>query len=318
MDLEPNKRARLSAPPEPSSTTAASVTQVSDSVIAQSIPTSANEAAGPSIQPAKEGVLTDEALITVPTPKLDSSAGSGPSTEMKSIQEQAAALPGLQFRFEEVVAELRIARNDLTVQTAHLEALQKNLTKRDETIAKFKEERTELRKQLADLSDALKSSDIPSVTERERLRTELIAAIAEKEKAESRLKAGEKQFEYTRAEYINASTSATELSAENVALQARVKELEKAASGEALRLKQLVMKDREQAWEEDSERQRSKIKDMERLVSRLHEEIRTLKNSRGVGTRQGSMPRSPRLGPASRVGSPAPTGLGIGSSKLRG
>ncbi|KAF2402926.1 hypothetical protein EJ06DRAFT_314812 [Trichodelitschia bisporula] len=47
-------------------------------------------------------------------------------------------------------------------------------------------------------------------------------------------------------------------------------------------------------------------KDLEMTLAQRHEELRMLKRGHGVSTRAGSAPKSPHVGPASRVGSPIP------------
>lgn len=230
------------------------------------------------------------------------------------------ALEILQGQFEEQSRELRNTRKEREAARVQASIFQKQVETRDTTIIALKDERSELKKQVQNASDALKTSEVPGLSEMERMRASLVAAEKEKDRANARLKSGETTSEYMRTEYQKASGRAMELTSENDALKAQVSGLENKASGEAVKLKQLLLLDREKAWQDEVEQLRGRIESLEVLVTRLQEQKRDLQNAGRVQTRQGSLPpsaRSPRIGPLSRAASPAPTSLNITGSRLR-
>lgn len=317
MDVDTHKRTRLSALPESSSTADASLTRIRDSIPARTQP-NAHEPLQNAMKPEDPRSPPNEAPVAASTGPKPHVASSDVIDIQRRLGEMTKAMEGLQFRFEDQSTELRLALRERDAAVRKAEIYEKQLETRDKTIMTLKDERVESRKQLTAQSALLKASEIPEIAENERLRIELNAEREAKEKAERMQKSQQNQFEYMTEQYQKASTSAAELGAENTAQKAKIVELAKKASGEALKHKQVVMKDREKAWQDEVFRSNAKVRDLESLVFRLHEQIRGLQNTRGVGTRANSMPRSPRLGPVSRVGSPAPAGLGIGGSKLRG
>ena len=146
-------------------------------------------------------------------------------------------------------------------------------------------------------------------------------AQAKIDSLEKKLANKEKELEYTRGVYQSGAQSAVEMQAENAELQARVSELEKKASETLVQVHRTQATSRTREFQRMLEERVNIVREREREIERLREELRAAKNGRRE-TRQTSVPRSPRLGmmsprtvgrgggvvggPASRGTSPAP------------
>ncbi|KAF2096293.1 hypothetical protein NA57DRAFT_79059 [Rhizodiscina lignyota] len=316
---EPNKRARISEPPATSTAAEASLTHISDTVADPTQATTADNAM-PQTEPHVSPHVSTEAPTHMQTEKqVNEDISDDPEDWKRKYLEAIGHMEDLQYRHEEQNMELVKTLKERDGHIKQIEMLQKKVEARDNTIATLKDERTELRKQLNAASEALQSSEIPEVAELERLRKSVEIVQAEKEKLQDKLKSNDQTLEYTRTAYQNASSAAANLGTENEDLKARIVTLERQDPDEQVKKQKAIMVDREKAWVEHTEKLELRSYDWETLATRMNAENRTLRetiqNTRGMGTRQGSTPRSPRLGPASRVGSPVPAGLGIGGRR---
>lgn len=180
-------------------------------------------------------------------------------------------------------------------------------------IGTLKEENQALKSRLAEASTALANSTVPEAAKLAQSEMERDDALAKVEKLQNKIRNLEKELDYTRKAYQDASNAPVELNRENRELQARLADAEKRASENLLRIHQTHAKDEAAAASAQIGELQAALENRERELDRAKEELRLLKNSRRE-TRQASVPRSPRPG---GVMSPRP-GRGIGGAGSRG
>jgi Class II histone deacetylase complex subunits 2 and 3 len=208
-------------------------------------------------------------------------------------------------RFEDQSRKLIEVQGQLEKVTKDLEDANERRVRREEFVTKLKDENLKLKEDLKVARLALESSEIPEVSELERLRREKEEAEKAKQKAEKDLKMEQEMSGYLRTEYMKASTLAMELRNSNDELLAKISNLEVKANGEAARLKQLGMDQQTKSAFREIDRLKAELKNRETLLARKEEELKVKRS--GIGTRAGSVPRSPRVGPTnSRAASPIP------------
>ncbi|KAJ9604723.1 hypothetical protein H2200_010837 [Cladophialophora chaetospira] len=218
---------------------------------------------------------------------------------------------GLQRRYEKRMTKCHELDRE---KTRLLKAIENNKARHERTIEdnmSLRQKNIELQKQLTTIREEIKAGGGDAATletAREEARTLLVkTTILEKSLENTR-----KDFEFTRSQYQNASTRATELAGQVTELEAENEILTKQASDEKRRLR---MKNHELATAQhiakiDQLERERKSKDA--LLRRVEEENRQLKRNRGVQTRGSSVqpPGSPGMDGGhrtrSRHSSPAP------------
>jgi hypothetical protein len=285
--VESSKKMRMTPQPEED----VSVTRISDSTAAQSTETQRN--------------LTNELnamteLLKATEEQLKISTDSSE----KRIQGLEMDIGELQFRFEEQTTEKRTMTKDLSEIKAQLEVAGRQRESRDATIDKIKEEVRALRAQLSDAHTALEGSQVPEIAAMEKLRQEKEQAENAKTRAERAAVMQESTMGYARQQMEEARSRAIELQEQNQEYEARLTLLERQATGEITKARQLFLDERSKSESAENLRLKQEIRNLQQLLQRKEEELKSRRS--GMGTRAGSVPRSPRVGPASRAGSPIP------------
>ncbi|KAF2091077.1 hypothetical protein K490DRAFT_53993 [Saccharata proteae CBS 121410] len=214
----------------------------------------------------------------------------------KQVRRLESAWEDDQKKHDDLGAKLLTIREERDSARAELVTAQKQRDTARAELASSKDEATRLRAELAEARTALSTSTVPGIAEFESLRRDLDDALAKAQRAETAHAALARDAAFYSEQYQNASRSATESSAALQILQKRLPGLEQQASGEAARARAISLDTAENAWKGEVERLGIQLRQRDGLVSRLWEENARLKGSRGVGTRAGSVPRSPRCG----------------------
>jgi hypothetical protein len=222
----------------------------------------------------------------------------------KRIQGLDVAIADLQFRFEEQTLEKRTVAKELTETKAALEHSRRQKEARDTTIDKLKEDVRDLKAQLSEVHLALGGSQIPEVAELERLREEKEQADNAKRRAEKAAESQESMMGYVRQQLDEARSRAIELVEQNREYETKIGILERQATGDISKARQMFLDDRAKNEASENIRLRQENRNLQQLLQRKEDELKTRKV--GMGTRAGSVPRSPRVGPSSRGGSPIP------------
>lgn len=303
---EPAKKARLTPQPGSDTVNPIDITHISDSLVATS--QAHGQSSGNNQDQPSGAHQRDERL----------------RNELKDAKQRLEEFEGALGECQAVREEQR--EQILFLNKENRELKQSQLTTRervrvrDDTIASLKAERTTLQKALDEARAQLASSTIPAVSEREQLRRERDDAQAKLERAQRAREAESRESDFFRAQYQDAANTATDGANEAAALRRQVRDLQSAASGERERARGLSLRAAKDAYAGEVAQLRAQLKASEDLVKLKDSEVKALRGRQGVGTRAGSVPRSPRVvggGPGSRGGSPAPSGLGGRVERLR-
>ena len=219
-----------------------------------------------------------------------------PKATNRRLEEHVQALGDLQYRFEEQVEVVRNLRAERNGAVAALTQAERRRDAAVTEVGKLKEERTSLQEELSAARSALERSSVPEVVELEKARAEARKAMAENQQMEHRLQSMTRDFDFTRAQYQQASTVAAEAMSELSTLREENKVLQRKASGEAMKVRQMSAAAGEERNLNRIRELESKLADREEMLWRKGEEARTNNNGRGKGvsTRASSVPRSPR------------------------
>lgn len=302
--IESNKRPRLNN--DHINSTSGGVTHVSETAVA----TSSDVQELPTTVPQQNSISEDAAALQARLAQL-MKINAKLAAENRDYK---SALEDVQFRFEEQTRELRNTTKEREDARAETAKVQRQLEATEKRLTNSTDQRIALAAELKTTTDALTSSNVAELVEYQRLRVD----EAGKAKLETRLERQEAQMGFIREQYQTASETAATLGREVEALQKENARLQTQSSGDQVKLRQLVIADERKTWKREIERKDGRIRDLEGLCSRTREENENLKKQRAVNTRQGSMPRSPRMAPLSRMGSPAPLQLGVGANRFRG
>ncbi|KAF7185315.1 hypothetical protein HII31_13294 [Pseudocercospora fuligena] len=229
------------------------------------------------------------------------------------LDEHVKALEDLQYRHEDQRKKLvEVTRErDGANNTAQL-AVQR-MTGSDVNNTSLRAERTQLKEALAEANKRLLEHSVPERAEFEQLRVLMEQAKIDKDKAEKRTEATQKDLEWTRSMYQDTSSRAIELANQNRDLENRLAVALNKAQAEASRAREISVQGHNKALEQENSRLRLMLENRDAALKFKDEEITRLKDSgRGrMGTRQSSVPpRSPRMGSpmkgrGSRAASPA-------------
>ncbi|KAI6085983.1 hypothetical protein F4821DRAFT_142408 [Hypoxylon rubiginosum] len=216
--------------------------------------------------------------------------------------------------------------NKATDEAAKLRAA---LDSSKEEIMKHKIRTSELEGQVATATQLLSNSSNPALVKVAQLEEEVGALKEKTQQLEKKVASTESELEYVRNAYQNASQRAGELQSENRALEQQIEELRRKADENIVEVNQIQTKNEVRELVRMIEEQKSIVRDREMELSRTKDELKVFKESRR-GTRQSSVPRSPRLsafsnaansprngargtkgGSSSRGTSPAPPPTGV-------
>ena len=139
------------------------------------------------------------------------------------------------------------------------------------------------------------------------------AAQTEVLRIKKRVENAERDLEYTREAYQNASQAASDLGNENRELAVRISDLEHRASENLLAVHKANVENQVKELVRANDEVAVTLREREAEIDRLREEVKAFKARRE--TRQASVPRSPRMGvmsPRARM----PGGLSRGSSPV--
>ncbi|KAI1661191.1 hypothetical protein F4813DRAFT_346725 [Daldinia decipiens] len=201
------------------------------------------------------------------------------------------------------------AKEEALVASANLESKRREY---DGLKEKFAEQQT----RLSAAHESLLESANPEVAKMVRLEKELEESKIKVQSLEKKAALANNELEYAKSAYQDASQRAAELQAENRALEQRVEELNRKADDNRVKINQIHVESESKELLRLLNEQKSIVRDRDLELTRLRDELRMLKESRR-GTRQSSVPRSPRLS-AFGVNSPRNGGRTKGSSSSRG
>ncbi|KAI0135723.1 hypothetical protein F4814DRAFT_402328 [Daldinia grandis] len=201
------------------------------------------------------------------------------------------------------------AKEEALAATASLESKRREY---DDLKEKFEEQQ----KRLSAAHESLLKSANPEVAKTVRLEKDLEDFKVKVQSLEKKVTLANNELEYAKNAYQDASQRAAELQTENRALEQRVEELNRKADDNTVKINQIYVESESKELLRLLNEQKSIVRDRDLELNRLRDELRMLKENRR-GTRQSSVPRSPRLS-AFGVNSPRNGGRTKGSSSSRG
>ncbi|KAF2179844.1 hypothetical protein K469DRAFT_673661 [Zopfia rhizophila CBS 207.26] len=287
--LDPAKRIRMTPQPQASGTVADS-THISDSIPGSS-----------------QKISKLQALLEETQQALKQKEAAFKASERHSRQFEAT-LNRRQTEFEDLTRRCLMLQEQLETANTRVERADKEKVIKQEQYERKCAEVQEVKAQLEQQQQTNLASDDEKVAEITQLRLDLAACKLTEEKATKLAKSTEETLGYVREQYQNAQSIAAEYAQANQLLQSQVAKLEKKASGEAARLKQIHLEKNHETMVKMNDQLKIRKGHLERLLERKEDEISRYKNGKGVGmgTRAASVPRSPRVGGASgsRAASP--------------
>lgn len=300
-DEDSAKRARMTPQPEPGTINPNDITCISETVpgVSQSHGLSSNS-------------ILDEHIKTYRKDEKLRKQLKSTQERLKEFEDALTLCQGETEMQKQLILDLK--RENTELKLGQVNAADRIRTQ-NATLNSLRNERSTLKEQLGEARGQLESSSIPEVAEREQLRRERDEALAKLERAQKARETENKESEFFRSQYQEASNQATALSTEVTTLTQQMREFEKLASGERERARKLTLETATNTYKEEVDRLTVQLRDREELIKQKNDEIKAIRGRQGVGTRAGSVPRSPRItggGPGSRGGSPAPSGLGHG------
>lgn len=228
------------------------------------------------------------------------------------LDDYAKSIRKIQPKYRESIKE----RGEFETECRNAQAKANTLAQRIEArvvdINKLKEEKVILESNLTVARAALSASDIPQVAELAKAQDQIRDLEAEKARLEKRMSSMQKDFDFTRDSYQQASTSAAELAHELSELKSTMVTLERKASENTLRIAEIQRSNESKEREERIAELEALLKDRETELQRKNEELRAKTNGRRE-TRGTSVPRSPRMGTGAM--SPRPYGRPAGGSR---
>ncbi|KAI0169677.1 hypothetical protein GGR52DRAFT_573734 [Hypoxylon sp. FL1284] len=159
---------------------------------------------------------------------------------------------------------------------------------------KLKERNAEVEKKLSEANELLLNSSNPDLARMAHLEEEVAEMKKKAQQLEKKATLAESDMEYTKRAYQDASQSAAQLQSENLALEQQVKELRRKADDNVVEVNRIQAKNEVRELVRMLDEQRSIVRDRDLELGRARDELRLLKENRR-GTRQSSVPRSPRL-----------------------
>lgn len=217
-----------------------------------------------------------------------------------------------QPKYQQAIRERNIFEEERNKMFKEKEKAQKSLDISQARATKLLEEKQELEARLQELAN----SDNPNTTAAAQRELDLASSRENAATLERQLAFLKKDVEYARSRYQDASDKAAALGEDNTALKSQVAELEKRASDNVVKLREMSADAaRQDAWRlyQDEKAQRLSA---ERELDRKNDELRNYKSRfGGRETRGSSVPRSPRVRQmSSRNTSPVGDNNGNGGS----
>ncbi|KAI9766257.1 MAG: hypothetical protein M1840_006671 [Geoglossum simile] len=226
----------------------------------------------------------------------------GQSTEER-LQDFIKDFEKLQTKYEDQVQEMRSLRAE---RDNALAALKQSGTRRDQMaveIFKLKEEREGAQAMLNQARTDLLGSTRPDVAKSAMDREQAQRDKTEKERLEKKVGDMNRELDFFRAQYQEASSAAAEAGSEAEFLRGEIEILKRKASGEAVKLRQMAISTESERLSRRILELEATLKERNEHLRRKEEEMKLLMRGKGAVMRAGSTPKSPK---PSRAGSPNP------------
>ncbi len=235
------------------------------------------------------------------------------------LDDYVSTIKKLEPKLLQAIADRRKFQAERDAAKSQAVSLTQSIEVRVSEIAKLKEDKINLEKDLATARSALTNSTVPEIAQLAQAQEQMRLLQVDKERLEKRILSIQKDFEFTRDSYQKASSHTTELRNEISELQEQNAVLQRKASENTVRVAEIQRANEAKEREERIDELEALLRDRDQELRKKTEELKIKTNGRRE-TRGTSVPRSPRMGsgamsprprfaqPAggSRGGSPAP------------
>ncbi|KAK4241274.1 hypothetical protein C8A03DRAFT_41329 [Achaetomium macrosporum] len=228
------------------------------------------------------------------------------------LQSHVRTVESLQPKFKDAIRDRANFEKECKAAVEKANTATERFEAQKAEVEVLKEKNKLLESKLAETNAMLEKSSVPELAKLAQAETQRAEAVATVEKLEKKVRMAENEAEYSRKAYQDASNAHSELDRENQALRGKITDLERRASENLLKIHQIQAQNEMTEVNRQLDELRAMLEDRERELERAKEELKIIKNGRRE-TRQGSVPRSPRLS----VMSPRP-GRVIGGAGSRG
>lgn len=232
-------------------------------------------------------------------------------------QDYESSMREIQPKYQEALNERGEYENEIKLSLARETQMRKQRDAKDAELQRLQEQKTLVDSSLATAQLALSTSVLPQVAELNSMKGEVDRVHSENEKLNKRLANMQKDLDYMRAQYQNASNAAAESASEAQGVQNLVEELREKADGNRVRVHEIQHGNEIAAHLQTIKELKAEKEDLEREVEKKDAELKAMLNGRRP-TRGTSVPRSPRMGGTMSPGPARPIGRVIQSSGSRG
>jgi chromosome segregation ATPase len=232
------------------------------------------------------------------------------------LLERDRVLESLQHRYETRTKDLHNIRRERDRLIETKANYEQRIKKQNEEIIKLKDERAQLKQDLDQAREALKTGG-GDMAELEKAREEIRRLTTENAALERKADVANKQAEYTREQYQTASNAAAHSGNELRTLRDENEVLKRKVAGEATRLRELNIQN-------DESRHLTRIGELESLLSvredllqKKEDELREIRKNRPSTRSTSTQPRSPKLN-ANNYSRPTSPGINNNGSNFPG
>ncbi|KAI1767423.1 hypothetical protein GGR53DRAFT_110860 [Hypoxylon sp. FL1150] len=247
----------------------------------------------------------------------------------KEVKDYSSTVRSVQKQYMVALKDRGIYEAELNKTTEKMSTLSAALESKQEQYLKEKEKNAVLEKKIAEANELLANSSNPELVRVALLEKEVQALKTKVQQLEKKVAVTESDMEYAKNAYQDASQRAGELQSEKRALEQENEELRRKADDNVVEVNRIQAANEARELVRMLDEQKSLVRDRDAELGRAKDELKTLRESRR-GTRQSSVPRSPRLsafsnavnsprngargtkaGSSSRGTSPAPPPTGV-------
>ncbi|PGH04247.1 hypothetical protein GX51_03592 [Blastomyces parvus] len=230
-----------------------------------------------------------------------------------NLQTTEKSFSQLQHRYESRLNNYHILRKELEQALEVSKTSAERLERQKIEIAKLKDERATLVKDLEEARTTIKEGG-GTDAELEKAREEVRRLTKENASLQRTVQQERSQTEYTRQQYQNASSAAAQSAMELRQLEEELGELKTKAAGDLAKLKKLRLQSDEQTHLTRIKELEVTLAQRDEMLNRKEEELRELKKNRPSTRATSLQPRSPKWG-ASRPASPGANNVGGGNMR---
>ena len=214
-------------------------------------------------------------------------------------QDYESSITHIQPKYQEALNDRGRFEHEITKTIAAQNKLTMERDTKDAELAHLRAEKAIVDAELAEARATLSSSSIPEIAEQSRLKEELAKANAEKQRLQKRISSMQNDYDYIRDIYQKSSSKAAEAANELREVRAEMELLREKADANIVRVHEIQRDNEIATYLQRLKQKTATIVELEREVDRKVEELKAVMNGRRA-TRGTSVPRSPRMGGASK------------------